>query len=346
MIQQQSQNPFTQTQSVLTGTVHWCHGDEFIWSRRNELFLSHLGNPKVNKRVKLPVPLLARFKWSSRLTQRLFRKEIKEIFEIGPRRLAINVLGSLYHLDLDEFTLVKASDFPGPAPLRMGFDGNRLIYGEYFVNPERKPVHVWTSTDLGFHWERVQTFTDIRHVHGIFHDPYDGKFWMTSGDYDRESHLRSSSDQFSTYDTLYSGKQLFRIIDLVFFQDHIIYGTDTPFERNYIVRMERNSRQLNRVQPVESSVFYLRQTKAGIFCTTAIEPSDVNPSKQCEVWRSTDGIAWKRIAALPKDSWSHHYFQFGRIQIPHGPGNGKGIWISPLATLNDGQSCFLKTNSD
>ena len=330
----------------INGTVHWCRGDEFVWSSGSRFYLGHLEDQRIVKRATLPCRFMTRIKRSHRLLKRLFRVEIRNVLEIEERKIAICTNRSMFHLDLDSFALTKVSDFPGPGPLRMGFDGSRLLYGEYFTNRDRNPVNVWTSTDLGVSWHKLQTFTDIRHVHGVFYDPYRNQFWMTSGDLDHESHLRCSSDLFSSYETIYSGKQLYRIIELVFFKDHMIYGTDTPLDKNHIVRIDRDSNHLTKIESLPGSVFYLRKTNAGLFCTTAVEPSEVNHSRECEVWFSQNGASWIKIASFTKDRWSELYFQFGRVHVSDGLGHESGTWISPIATQDDGKSFFIENLLD
>ena len=326
---------------LLRGTVHWHRESEFVWSRGRQLILGDLNGNHRKATVEFEFPIIAKLKWSTKLSQRLFRLQIKQVFELGESTLGIVAFGAFYHLNLNEFKLQKVSEFPGPAPLRMCFDGENLIYGEYFTNKDRNPVNVFWSDDLGKSWRKQTTLTDIRHVHGVFHDSVEQKYWMTSGDLDHESHIRWSQDLFSTFETVHSGKQLHRIIEMLFLPDRIIYGTDTPYEQNFIVEMDRASRSLKNVQPVGGSIFFLRKTQAGYFCSTAVEPSESNKSRDCEIWHSYNGSSWQLIKSFRKDFWSAHYFQFGRIQIPAGIGCRDGIWVSPIAATNDGSSIFI-----
>jgi hypothetical protein len=223
----------------------------------------------------------------------------------------------------------------------MGWDSKHLVYGEYFVNPTRLPVRIWASEDIGETWRPVHTFDDVRHVHSCQFDSFSDCFWVASGDLDHESHLRITSDLFSTICTVAGGDQRFRAIAFVFEKDHVLFGTDTPLARNCIMRMDRQTRSIQPILEVGGSVFYLDKCPQGLVCSTSVEPSTVNPSRQCEVWYSSDGNRWSRIAGFEKDNWSMHYFQFGRVHIPDGSGSTEGLWVSPIGTKGDGHSLLL-----
>jgi len=62
-------------------------------------------------------------------------------------------------------------------------DGN-MFFGEYFMNPERRPVRVWrVNADLQS-WQLAANMEGIRHVHGVYPDPFhQGAFWVTVVDY-------------------------------------------------------------------------------------------------------------------------------------------------------------------
>lgn len=326
----------------LNGIVHWHRDDQFIWSRKNRLFLADMrGNLQITS-TKIEVSPSTRLKWSTNITRRLFRLDIKEIIELGDGLLGVSALGSFYHLELSTFELTKTCDFDGKGPLKLGFDGTRLIYGEYSMNRDRQPIPVYMSEDFGFTWKEILVLNDVRHVHGVFHDDHQNRHWMTSGDLDEESHLRYSDDLFSTFETVQTGDQLFRAIDMIFLPDRILYGTDTPWAKNYICELGRECHNVKKLQQVAGSIFFLRQTLAGFFCTTAVEPSDTNLDPFCEVWYSCDGSSWELVLTIDDDMLHATYFQLGRIQIPSGPGCRNGTWLSPLAIKKDGTSFFIE----
>lgn len=172
--------------------------------------------------------------------------------------------------------------------------------------------------------------TEIRHIHGIYQDPFTQKVWISTGDFGEEAALWETDAAFSKVEKIISGSQQTRAIKLLFTKDYIYYGSDTPKEQNYISRMHRETRTIEQLTKVGSSVFHGTKVGDWLFFSTAIEPSEVNKTKQAEVWASPNGTDWKCILKFKKDIWSMKYFQYGQVFFPNGPGDGKNLWVSPF----------------
>ncbi len=140
-----------------------------------------------------------------------------------------------------------------------GIDHSRgtTIFGEYPPNasrprpedpePEKQgdwyDSHLYRSCDGGHTWEMVHTapWRQIRHFHTVRADPYQQGVWYAStGDRPSECHLfRSVDDGLTWHDATgepldeLTGKPyarrwraLYRYTDVVFTEDHLIWGTD------------------------------------------------------------------------------------------------------------------------
>ena len=120
--------------------------------------------------------------------------------------------------------------------MNMCEDKNGFLYfGEYFSNPERDEVHIYKSIDSGKTWMLCHTFpkNTIRHVHGVFYDKYEDLVWFATGDLDGECIIGHTNDSFETVNIFKHGGQKYRAVQLLFFKDFIIYGTDTEYDKNY-----------------------------------------------------------------------------------------------------------------
>src|SRR6185312_6733706 len=124
--------------------------------------------------------------------------------------------------------------------------GGVLMYAEYpyeIANaaPEQRDTsRVWRSHDRGRSWHVVFEARDIRHFHFLQARPgHAGEWWLTSGDGALESRIWVSKDDGETWhdvtasygspvkigEVLYP-KTLFRLTDLAWWGDDVIWGTD------------------------------------------------------------------------------------------------------------------------
>ncbi|MBV9570495.1 MAG: hypothetical protein JO056_04555 [Alphaproteobacteria bacterium] len=132
--------------------------------------------------------------------------------------------------------------------------GRTLMYAEYpFEDPagthaDRAPSRAMRSRDRGRTWETVflQQGTEIRHFHFLQARPgIPGEWWLTSGDSPMESRIWVSKDDGDHWEDLTSRfgdpvmidglnypRTLFRLTDLVWEGDQVMWGTDDYLARN------------------------------------------------------------------------------------------------------------------
>ncbi len=124
--------------------------------------------------------------------------------------------------------------------------GGVLMYAEYPYEPadatpeQRDASRVWRSHDRGRSWHVAFEVRDIRHFHFLQSRPgHAGEWWLTSGDGQLESRVWVSKDDGDTWrdvtaaygtpipigEVLYP-KTLFRLTDLAWWGDDVIWGTD------------------------------------------------------------------------------------------------------------------------
>lgn len=213
----------------------------------------------------------------------------------------------------------------GTKPLNICTDQtNCLYFGEYvrngpYVQETREEVHVYKSGDNGQTWEVCYTFpkNTVRHIHGIFYDKFTDKMWFTSGDKGDECIIGNTDDGFNTINIVKQGKQKYRAVQLLFFKDFIVYGTDTEHEKNYIYRFDREGNKEYRLQEIQGSVLSASQIDEYACISTTVEPSEINDEPYAHLWRSYNGLVWEDIYEIKKDLLSLKYFQYGKILFPH-----------------------------
>lgn len=275
-------------------------------------------------------------KSSTNLYSRLTRKGIHSSLFTDDGNMVFTAKNTIYKFDPKQGKITNLFKIPrGSRPLSMCLanDGT-ILWGEYFRNPDREEVNIYASKDKGYSWEIIYTFpkNHIRHIHGVFCDPYDNKIWVTTGDEDDESAIWVTGNMFETLDKVTGGDQMSRALNLVFTRDYVYFGTDTPYKTNYICRTNKDTFKVERLANVDGSVYWGCKVKDHIFFSTAVEPSKVNKSRYASLWGSQEGKIWKCLRQYKKDIWPALYGQIGQIYLPQGENTTGYLFYTPVAT--------------
>ena len=318
---------------VHDGIIHYTNPNLTVWSFRGKLFYNNqIGNTW--QTVNLPFCSKAAFFLQSRILRRLSRYYIYHVIPAFGK-WAVFGLKRFFLYDEKQNKIIFESDIIGSRPLSVCVNPNGLYYGEYINNKERRPVNLWLYSTKSNIWEKVWSFENIRHIHGVHYDHYERYVWITTGDNDNESAIWRTNDDFNSIMKIKGGSQQYRTIKLLFSRDAVYFGSDAPNEENYLYRLNRDDNEITKLKKVGGSVFYGCKLNDWLFFSTVVEPSKVNNSKFSEVWASPDGNYWRCIMRFKKDSWNKRYFQYGQVLFPEGPGDGKNLWITPFATKHD-----------
>lgn len=266
---------------------------------------------------------------------RLLRLYPSNVIRLSSKKFLVVFRKRFYHLDFANISFTYQSDIVGSSPLNVLFDDGVLFYGEYRQNPERSPVTLWRSIDLGKNWEPAYEFDSVRHIHGVFKDPYEAAFYVTTGDSDRESAIWVSRDGAKSFSKLLHGSQQTRAVQLGITKDAIYFGSDSPLEPNYLYRLDRGNSTPVKLGEVGGSVFYAKVIGDDVYFSTAVEPSDINKSPFAQIWRVRENRMCL-IYQAKKDFWPKKYFQYGQLRFVDGPANSGPVYISKVATRNHG----------
>ena len=209
-------------------------------------------------------------------------------------------------------------------------DGN-IYFGEYFMNPERRPVRIWkVSADLS-RWEVAHEFTEIRHIHGVYRDSYnDQVFWVTVGDFEGECQILRTTDNFKSFSKFGDGSQIWRAVKLFFTKDHVNWLTDSNLEPNHACRMARKTGELEIGQELDASAWYGCTTREGVHLAfTTIERGPAIQSNESSILVSGDGFNREKVFAFKKDFWKPvQVFKYGVISCPSGVISVNDLYLS------------------
>lgn len=211
-------------------------------------------------------------------------------------------------------------------------DGN-VYFGEYFMNPRRRPVRVW-QCDAGLRAARVvHEFQagSIRHVHGVYRDPFDAEaLWLTTGDYRGECYLFRTRDRFRTLERFGEGTQTWRAVTLLFTRDHVTWITDSHIDQNHACRLRRADGALEIGEPIPCSAWYGATTREGLHVMfTVVEKGPAIQRREASLLVSEDGFRWTEALSLAKDAWRPvRVFKFGVASLPSGVLSAEDLYVS------------------
>ena len=322
---------------LFSGIAHFIDGATLYVSKGNVIYKSDVlsKNPKLIEFYKIPLNLSGRFKSLTNLSQRMFRSAVHHINKHDDKLIVIG-FGKIWTIDIITRKLLREPvPLEGSRPINLCKTPLGLFYGEYHGNSEREPIRLFYTSD-GLNWSVFSSFDNVRHIHAVFYDPFTKTMWVTTGDEDDESAIwNNSTNSPKTFSPVIQGTQQARAIQLLFFDDSVVYGSDTPLESNSIYKIDRETLSCTNIAKVNGSVFHSTQTCNGFYFSTAVEPSDVNNTNLATIYASNNGIKWDAIISHEKDKWHKKIFQYGQLLFPAGKNETEQLIYSTFAVSSD-----------
>lgn len=291
-----------------------------------------------------------KFYWPSRfsLTRRFLRAEITSFYQLANGDKIVVAKKGLFLQKKGTKTFDKCFVMPrGSKPLNLCFapSGN-IFFGEYFQNIEKQAVNIYCSEDNAKTWHIAYTFEagNINHIHGLFFDKYTNRIWVATGDRENECIIGYTEDEFKNFVEVFRGGQEYRTCQLFFYNDFIVFGTDTQYQQNVIKKFDRKTLEITELQQVQGSVIKGGQVGDVAFISTTVEPSDVNTDKWAHLWVTKDGLHWEEKYKAKKDWLPATLFQFGTFEFPQYYGIEKleRLYFSGRALKGlDGKSTYI-----
>jgi hypothetical protein len=340
--------------------LHWCRldtnhrtvygrflhiSDHALYSAQGHHILQSLDNGNSWQIwVSLPVTVCQKIFMHFPLLARLLRQGIHHLAITDNE--AIVIANKMTYV-INKGVVKQIGPLHGSRPMVLCQTSNHdVYYGEYHRNMDKSPMSIWKFNRDKCIWEAVWRFKAIRHIHGVFHDPYTDSIWVTTGDTDSEAGIWKTTNNFQTLQKIAGDSQQYRVIQLLFTPTYLYFGSDAPSEQNYIYRMDRMGRNLEKLVDVGSSVFFGCKVGESLFFSTAVEPSDVNLTSNSEVWQSDNGQDWHKLLEFKKDIWSMKYFQHGQVLFPTGNNNSQYLYLSLFATEQNGKLLVINLHNN
>jgi hypothetical protein len=279
-------------------------------------------------------PVWRRFSSKTKLTHRLVRDGFHALAVFASGHLVGAVPGAIVTLAPGENNFrITHEVVRGTRPLHITATPNgRLYWGEYFDNPYRGEVHIYTSVDYGATWHVAHTFPKgaIRHVHNIVYDEWENCLWILTGDYGTECQILRASVDLKKIDVAISGNQQARAVAMVPIPEGLYFASDTPLEANHLYRLDRSG-ELTELSAVSSSSIYGCRVGSAIFFSTMVEPSKANSDCYVRLYAGRGDASWRPLLGWKKDRWPMRLFQYGNAFLPDGRNQTEYLALTTIA---------------
>lgn len=275
---------------------------------------------------RIPINYAARMKALTRLSRRLTRTDKSTaVFNIEREGIVIQYLGGMYFYDIGTGVLTRSASLlqcRNVLHCSMAVTANGIFFGEYGANPTRNKVPVWVSKDDGRSWAITYEFPErsIKHVHGIYTDPYSNALWIPTGDFDNECFLFEVPDfDFSKLIKHGNGLQEWRPVGLFFDPNRIVWGMDSQLQTSYLQVFDRHSREISQGQGFPGPVWYQKRFADGsAVLQTTVEIGPGSKSEDAHIFFSDNLTDWIKIGGFRKDLLPKRLFKFGVIAFAEG----------------------------
>jgi hypothetical protein len=326
--------------------LHHVEPDGTLWGTKGRWIMRQHAESTWDRIGKFPFAVPRDLFGFSRPTSRAMRADKSNLFVNSKGRTLCIRASRVYAMNEDQ-SLRPLFEIQGDSVLHGGIcedEEGWTYFGEYFMNPQRRPVRIW-RIDADFNeWEVAYEFPpgSVRHIHGIYADSHDpGALWACTGDDTGECFFLRTTNAFRTMEMFGDGSQLWRAVRLHFNETYICWLTDSQLEQNYACRMRREDGNLERGHPIEAPVWYGTKTDDELYIAfTTVEPGVSVKRDTAAVLISNDGFDWQEIHSFEKDAWRPmKLFKYGVISMPSGKMNSKSVYMSGEGLVGfDGRS--------
>jgi hypothetical protein len=191
---------------------------------------------------------------------------------------------------------------------------DRVLFGDYGF---RGVKSIYVSFDRAKTFEMIRQFKpdEIRHIHGIQEDPFDGGYWVFTGDYQHQAGIARLSPDLKYFDWIYRNNQNVRGVRAIIERDCLYYGTDSDVENNYIVRFDKSSCKPELICPIPGASLSATRFAKMRLISTSVDPS----TKITDVilyGKYGDDGSWNELIRYRKDFLHPKYFQYGTLLFP------------------------------
>ena len=322
--------------------IEWLAPGRVLVSKRNVLYQSEVIGGNLRRIGAVPLPVWHLLGNRVRLVQRAFRQMFYNVLPMAD--------GSVFVTYAKEVGIVRnkiyrqLKGFVRPCRVLRSASAidkkGHVFFGEYLDNAERGPVRVYRHVPGSDGVSVAYTFppASIRHIHGIYHDPFDHSLWCLTGDTNQEARVLRTDDGFKTLSTIGRGDESWRAVSALFTKDGVWYATDAEFETNKVFHIDRSTGQRFELGVVDGPVYYSTAWRNGLFFAVTAELCPSQAGRSATLWTIRDG-GLSRVVSIDKDRWPVALLP-GTLHFPGGPGIEQGLYFQAVALKDADARCF------
>lgn len=274
---------------------------ELLFFRKGNLYLSKIEKSEKPSFLTIMPYYVHRIISHSRLIERILRNNPGPGISLGDYNFIYHYRSNIYRLDLLEKKVYLELQLPSPKKVlyftkNICTDtGKECIYfGEYFENKSKEPVNVWKRDSIG-QWRVFSTFpaNSIEHVHNIAVDSARARLLILTGDFGESSGIWTLDHEGKAPVRLIGGSQMYRAAWMHVDASRLLYATDTPFEKNYLIEINLKSAVLTprKLHHLQGSSIYGGALRNGmIYFSTSVEPIALTGNRWIDVFQRRRGV--------------------------------------------------------
>jgi hypothetical protein len=327
-------------------TVEWADSETFWYSRRNRLFASSCGkadSPLFITAINAP-------RWKQvisrlRLCQRFLRFLVTNVIVLrnGDMFVAFDKTVGIVH----EGKYKELKGLKRPCRIMRGGcavdDEGAVYFGEYTIHAGQVPIAIYKYQPGDSELRNVYEFpaSSIRHVHGIYKDPYSPSMFCLTGDYGAQCKVLRTDDGFKTTVVVGEGNEKWRAVSMVFTENHLYYGTDAEFESNHFLRLGRQGNSQEILGEIDGPVFFSTRVGKDIFVTTAAQDAPSQRQNVARLMHIDQKGQIQEIANFPKDRWHKTLFMLGTIHFSQTQSPDTDLYVHLVGVHGDNRTYRL-----
>jgi hypothetical protein len=213
-----------------------------------------------------------------------------------------------------------------------------LCFGEYFANPDKRPVNIWRRRlDVEGQWEVAATFEsgEVNHIHNLV-QLRDGRVVALTGDFSDAAAIWSFSPTFLSRSVMLRGSQDVRACWLWESPSgEIHYATDSQFCINSVRTLHSSPGKVwtTELAAIAGSSIYACASDRRVAFSSSVEPGEATGNMVSDLLARSAGRGivgadaviynlengWvDEVFRAPKDFWPMRLAQFGTFQFPQG----------------------------
>lgn len=208
----------------------------------------------------------------------------------------------------------------------IGKDG-AVYFGEYLDNADRGPMNLYRYLPGTGGATLAHTFAagEVRHIHGVYTDPYTNSLWCLTGDGPSESRVMRTFDYFHSIETVGEGDESWRTVSLLFTNDAVTYASDAEFHENHIYRLDRRTRERKVLGVIDGPVYFSHAVGDELFFAVTAELCPSQKLPIATLWHVSSDDKMERVYSSEKDLLQNKslagVFMPGTMHFPAGEAN-------------------------